>query len=120
VFSLGTLARIENENSLQSDGDETELDQLRALSHLIKASTEKMEVLSANLQETEQRYQSLFDHNPDVVYSMNLNGKITSTNPSLTKMLGYSQEEILGTSADSYLPEEDRARVIAYFKEAVK
>jgi diguanylate cyclase (GGDEF)-like protein/PAS domain S-box-containing protein len=120
VFSLGTLAQIKNEDSLNSNENESELDQLLALSHLIKASTAKMEVLSANLQETEQRYQSLFDHNPDVVYSMNLNGIITSANPSLTKMLGYSQEEILGTYVASYLQEEDKGRIIANYKEAVK
>ncbi|MFC7371740.1 putative bifunctional diguanylate cyclase/phosphodiesterase [Fictibacillus iocasae] len=116
---MRTLASTANETETHETKVQSELEQLLALSHLIKASTEKMEVLNANLLETEQRYQSLFEHNPDVVYSMDLEGMITSANPSLTKMLGYSQDEVLGTNAAGFVPAEDQARIISKFQAAV-
>ncbi len=86
-------------------------EEIMALSHLVKASTVEMIKLNASLQESEQRYKSLFDHNPDLIYSMDLTGMITSVNASLTRMLGYRQPEVLKTTAITYVSEEDKLKV---------
>jgi diguanylate cyclase (GGDEF)-like protein/PAS domain S-box-containing protein len=44
--------------------------------------------------ESEQKYKSLFDNNPDSVISMDMKGKITSINPATIKLFGYSEEEL--------------------------
>ncbi|WP_458122532.1 PAS domain S-box protein [Paenibacillus sp. Z6-24] len=46
------------------------------------------------LQESEQRYKSLFEYNPASVYSFDLEGNYTSSNANLSQLLGYSMEEI--------------------------
>ncbi|MBB3108676.1 PAS domain S-box-containing protein [Paenibacillus phyllosphaerae] len=48
------------------------------------------------LQESEQRYKSLFDHNPAAVYSMSLDGNYLTANPNLEKLTGYSLDELIG------------------------
>lgn len=45
------------------------------------------------LEESEQRYQSLFLHNPDGVYSMDAKGRMLHVNQALVNMLGYSKAE---------------------------
>lgn len=70
------------------------------------------------LAESEQRYRSLFDHNPDPVYSFDLEGTLISANAALSRMTGYSIEEILGMSYTEVVVPEDMPRVREHFREA--
>ncbi|CAG7645132.1 diguanylate cyclase domain-containing protein [Paenibacillus allorhizosphaerae] len=45
---------------------------------------------------SEQRYKSLFEQNPDVVFSLDLNGVFTSANASLRRISGYLPHELIG------------------------
>lgn len=47
------------------------------------------------IEESEQRYKSLFDNNPDAVYAFDLEGKFTSANAACEKVSGYTVEELL-------------------------
>ncbi|MBH0172773.1 EAL domain-containing protein [Fictibacillus sp. 23RED33] len=96
-----------------------EMDEYLALSHLIKMNTKEMEELNDNLIESEQRYKSLFDHNPDMIYSMDLQGYITSVNHALVQSLAYSEEELLSTHALQFVCDEDHKRVVEHFRLAV-
>ena len=49
--------------------------------------------LEKKLAHSEQHYRSLFDHNPDAVYSMDPQGALMNINPALEKLLGYTKEE---------------------------
>lgn len=65
--------------------------------------------LRRELEESQQKYKSLFDHNPDAVYSMNPNGYFIDLNPSVGTILGYTREEMLrmdfnSVVAPDYLP----------------
>ncbi|MDO6657541.1 EAL domain-containing protein [Anaerobacillus sp. 1_MG-2023] len=84
-----------------------DLDGLMALSHLIKASTEELETLNLNLQQSEQRFKSLFEQNPNLVYSVDVYGKITSVNPALKSLLGYSSEEVMSKHSLQFVSSED-------------
>lgn len=95
------------------------MDEYLALSHLIKMNTKEMEELNDNLIESEQRYKSLFDHNPDMIYSMDLKGYITSVNHALVQSLEYSEEELLSTHALQFVCEEDHKRVVEHFRLAI-
>ncbi|HTO03147.1 MAG TPA: PAS domain S-box protein, partial [Opitutus sp.] len=50
----------------------------------------------SRLRVSEQRYRSLFDQNPDAVYSSDLNGNFVSANQGMEKITGYSVAEIVG------------------------
>src|SRR4051794_36549213 len=64
--------------------------------------------------ESEQRYKSLFEHNPDAVYSLDLGGVFVSVNTACSLLSGYAPEELVGNSVAELLPAHDRAPVAAY------
>lgn len=56
----------------------------------------------------EKKYRNLYEHSPDLLRTINLDGIITDCNESYAKNLGYSKDEIIGhsiiehTAAKSY------------------
>lgn len=60
------------------------------------------------LRRSEQGYRSLFDHNPDGMYSMDLQGNFLSANPAWERMTGYPREELLEASCDLLIVPEQR------------
>ncbi|MCZ8513541.1 ATP-binding protein [Paenibacillus filicis] len=57
----------------------------------------KAEIL---LEESELRYKSLFEHNPDPILSIHLNGSISNANPAFHRVFGYSEAELLGKTVE--------------------
>lgn len=96
-----------------------EIDDLLALSHLVQTSAKEMEQLNNTLLESEQRYKSLFDHNPDMIYSMDMDGYITSVNPALIQTLGFSEEDMLQAHALNFVCKKDQKRVVEHFRLAL-
>ncbi|MEW9669958.1 PAS domain S-box protein [Ammoniphilus sp. 3BR4] len=66
----------------------------------------------------EEHYQSLFQHNPDAVFSFDLDGNYLSVNPAMVKLLGYSEEELLQQSFIPLVPEDDLERTIQHYRTA--
>ncbi|MDQ0483482.1 EAL domain-containing protein [Guptibacillus hwajinpoensis] len=124
-FSDGTTCQHSNNSTIMAMLSETDaehekvqpqplhnqemkdLDGLMALSHLIKASTEELETLNVSLQQSEQRFKSLFEQNPNLVYSVDNYGKITSVNPALKSLLGYTSEEVMSKHSLQFVASED-------------
>ncbi|WP_186446219.1 sensor domain-containing diguanylate cyclase [Paenibacillus cremeus] len=65
---------------------------------IIRDITKRKEA-ERELKLSEQRYKSLFEQNPDAVFSTDLEGKITTANPSVERICGYSPDELLGQRA---------------------
>jgi len=59
------------------------------------------------LRETEQRYQDLFENAPDVIYTLSLDGKITSLNPTFETITGWSRPEMSGRHFKEIIHPED-------------
>lgn len=70
------------------------------------------------LQESKQRYSSLFTFNPDPVFSLDLSGKYQSLNQAGCELSGYSEEELLGKNFSLLLPAEEIARMRQHFQAA--
>ena len=49
--------------------------------------------LEKRLEQSEQHYRSLFENNPDAIYSMDPQGTLMNINPALENLLGYTKEE---------------------------
>ncbi|MCR8631392.1 MHYT domain-containing protein [Paenibacillus radicis (ex Xue et al. 2023)] len=55
----------------------------------------------------ELHFQSLFEHSPDIVCSIDLQGKIVSANGATEKLLGYSKDELKERMSTEFIvPEE--------------
>ncbi|MFD0697742.1 EAL domain-containing protein [Paenibacillus sp. GCM10027628] len=71
-----------------------ELDALRAMSHLAQVSTDELMKLNVSLKASEQKYRSLVQYNPDVVFSIDAKGTFLSLNPTFYELLGYEKDEV--------------------------
>ncbi|AEI38981.1 PAS domain S-box protein [Paenibacillus mucilaginosus] len=67
------------------------------------------------LRESEQRFKSLFDYHPSAIYSMDLEGRLTSVNASLEKLVGCSRGELLGSPHERLAAPGDLAKASGYF-----
>lgn len=64
-----------------------------------------------------QKYQSLFEQNPDAVVSFDLTGIFTSVNDTALEVAGRTREQMIGDRFDLYLAEEEADIIRAYFIE---
>jgi len=62
---------------------------------------------TARLAESEQRYRTLVDNANDIVATMDLEARITSVNPVVERILGYTPEELIGTHLGAHLPKDE-------------
>jgi len=64
------------------------------------------------LRESENRYESLVSNIPDIIFTIDLEGKITFINPRVKEILGYESAETINRSILNFIPEEDRKRAM--------
>ncbi|WP_163100425.1 PAS domain-containing sensor histidine kinase [Peribacillus alkalitolerans] len=76
--------------------------------------TEKKELANKR----EQHYKSLFENNPDAVFSFDLAGNYISVNPSMEHLLGYSEEEFLSMSYIPLVPKDEIEKTRKFFSKA--
>ncbi|GAE36804.1 PAS domain-containing sensor histidine kinase [Halalkalibacter akibai] len=67
----------------------------------------------------EQHYRSLFDYNPDAVYSLDLEGNYLSVNSTTEQLLGYSEKELIQMSYIPLITEDEMEKTTAHFSKAV-
>ncbi|WP_078549793.1 protein YpmT [Litchfieldia alkalitelluris] len=72
------------------------------------------------LHDSQQRYKSLFNYNPDAVYSVDKNGYITNINTSVEKLLGYSRDELSVITFHSVIDPDYLELTTEHFKMAYK
>ncbi|QDH21866.1 PAS domain S-box protein [Saccharibacillus brassicae] len=72
------------------------------------------------LQESEERYKSLFEYNPSGVYSLSLEGVYTSCNQSMAILLGCGTEDLVGQSYRTAIEDENLDRTNRYFEAACR
>ena len=72
------------------------------------------------LQENEQRHRSLFDHNPDAVYSFDLEGNFLTANPACEEVTGYTVEELLQMSFTPLIVPECLEKTRRCFEKAAR
>lgn len=71
--------------------------------------------LLRHLNRSNERFQSLFDHHPDAVVSINLKGELTRVNNTAAKMANCSNEDLIGLQFDSFFEGEDMLKVRKHF-----
>jgi PAS domain S-box-containing protein len=88
---------------------------------LIGASIDLSERVEAGhrLQESEQRFRSMFEHHPNAVFAFDRTGRLVLANPACVRLSGYTTEEILGEER-AYAPPGEYERGAAYFQAALR
>lgn len=72
------------------------------------------------LEKSEQHFKSLFERNPNAVYSFNKEGKFIEANKSLEKLTGYSIQELKKLDFEPLVAPEDREKVWEKFNKAAE
>ncbi len=68
------------------------------------------------LKESEQRFKSLSENSPEIIYTLGLNGSFTYVNPAWEKVLGHPSEEVIGKYFVHFVRREDARFYIKHFK----
>ena len=61
----------------------------------------------AALRDSENRYRTVLEANPDSVIVYDMGGRVTYLNPTFTRVFGWNLEECMGKKMDMFVPEED-------------
>lgn len=73
-----------------------------------RAMSEQEALARADVQ-AERRFRELIEHAPDAILQVDASGKIVVANHTAESILGYTREELLGSSVDLLVPEAKRA-----------
>ncbi len=73
---------------------------------IVQDLTEQKE-FEMSLNESEAKFRRIVETTPDVIYQLDLNGKVTYVSPGIEEMLGFSQKEFEGTYFREHFRSED-------------
>ncbi len=59
------------------------------------------------LRESEQKYRTVLESNPDPVVVYDMEGRVIYLNPAFTRVFGWSLEERIGKKMDGFVPEKN-------------
>ena len=69
-----------------------------------------------SLRESEERFRTLYDDNPLILFTIDQNGKIHSINRRGATQIGFSSEELVGSSVLKLVVEEDREEALSLIR----
>lgn len=72
------------------------------------------------LEESNQRFESLFKQNSAAIYSLDLDGNFTNVNSACEQLTGYTAKELIGNSIISVIDKETIQNSAYYFNETIK
>lgn len=93
---------------------EAELEMIDGLAALCAVAIEH-DAAFQSISTGQQRFRSLFDEHPDVVYSLDLEGRFTEVNEQFQRIGGMRPADILGRPFYEYVLESERDMVRAHF-----
>lgn len=100
---------------------EEEVDRLRIVADFSSLALRRLMLLEEaerrrlELEESEERYRSLFLYNPNATYELDIEGRYIAVNPAAVRLTGYGERELLGRRRVDHLVPEDRAMMERLF-----
>lgn len=88
------------------------------LEKTIEARTAELVASNSQLAESDERFRSLIDHSYDMITVLEPNGIISYESPSVYRILGYTEEEMLNHNCLNFIHQEDVDSTIEKLKEA--
>ena len=73
--------------------------------------------IAAQLESSEKLYRYLVDSSPDIIYTLDQDGRFTFVNQRATTLLGYERDQLLGMHYSEIVFEEDLERALYVFNE---
>jgi len=82
----------------------------------VEECLDRYEGIGRELERLEERYRLVEEHSRDVIFTEDMNFRITYVSPSVTSMFGYTVEEICRLQGKSYMTPESMARAMRDFQ----
>jgi PAS domain S-box-containing protein len=92
----------------------------RELARLKEELEARVDRRTKRLAESEERYRSLVDEANDIVATLDLDFRFTSVNPAVERILGYSQQEFVGTTLREHVPPDQLTMHDAMLREKLE
>ena len=70
--------------------------------------------------EIEQKYRSILNDIEELYYEVDLAGNLTLSNDSMSRVLGYSKDELIGMNNQQYMDEETSKKVYQMFNQVYR
>jgi len=104
-------------NLIKINGVDIDIDQRKKVEELLTHSQEQnRKLLEKRLKESEQRFESLFVHNSDPIFTFDLERKLIEANSAAENILGYTITELQQKEWDSIIAPEDLDLYREHFK----
>ena len=71
------------------------------------------------LKASEEKYRTLTNNIPDLIYSLDSHGNITTVSEDVLKRYGYDIKDVMGRSFRDFIHPEDRDRVLSTFRSVI-
>ena len=75
------------------------------------------EIINNKLSLSEERYRNLVQNSPDIIYTLDEQGRFTFLSSAVNKLLGYENEELIGKHYSTILHEEDQSKAEGVFND---
>ncbi len=69
------------------------------------------------LRESEEKFRVLVETSSDIIWELNAEGVYTYVSPQVEKILGYNEEELVGTTPFDLMPQVEKVRLTKIFKD---
>jgi PAS domain S-box-containing protein/diguanylate cyclase (GGDEF)-like protein len=79
----------------------------------------RMVMQESKLEWSEERYRSLFQHNPEAVFSLDAEGYVREVNPAGERFLGYSAAELWRMRFLQFVLREDKERLLRQYQQVL-
>lgn len=109
---LGTFATYYHQPRVPNEREALLIEKAAGLMAL---AVERFQV-RRSLEESEQRYRSLFTHHPDAVFSLDGQGRFVTANATCASISGYPIDEIIGRHFHFFIADEDIETVTQRFE----
>lgn len=88
---------------------------------IILCGEDKTDIITSKhkLIKSESKYKALVESSMDLIWTIDAEGKICFVNNAVRTMLGYEVEEVIGKHYISFVPSEDRERVLTDMRDAL-
>ena len=108
-----------DECQIEREWSIAEIDALRAAAETLGAAIQQ-KFLNDTLKESEERYRTILENIAEGYYEVDLAGNFTFFNVSVSQLLGYSKDELLGMNNRQYMDQENAEKLYQAFNKVYR